>query len=394
MHRPRLIGFLCVILLTVAGLPAGIQHPSAATDRNLLHNPGFEAGAAGWHVYPSTATFALVGAPTHEGQAAASLTKLAAKGSAFIFQDVHITAGERYAAQVWALWNDEGLSNIRLRVDWLDAGGDSVAPRDEVSASGRGPEYQLLSLDNLEAPAGSVSARIQGYTYVDPPDPDQPALFDDFSFAAMGPPTATLEPSPTATTTPTVVLLAPTPTTTATPSPVPAGAVLINEILYDPPARGGDPDDEWVELYNALTQPINLGDWVLADHIGEDVLPVVELPAGGFAIVAATISFSRLYPDYDGPLITLGGPIGNGLANTGDSLWLRDDHGRIIDAVAYGDDTVAMFPSVPAALEGYSLERIPYGLDTDTAADWFPREVPSPGQGINIWRLYLPLVVR
>lgn len=355
-----------------------------------MHNAGFEAGPAGWSVYPSTATFEIVSAPTHEGERAASLTKATRRGNAFIYQDVPVTPGERYTVQVWAVWNDERLTNVKLRVEWHDERGTRLSSND-VSVETRSPAYQLLKLEDLEAPAGAAVARVQGYTYVNQAGPEHPALFDDFSFALVGASAVTPQPSPTATTTPTVVLPAPTPS--PTPSPVPAGAVVINEVFYDPPTPGGDPGDEWVELYNTTDRPINLDGWMLADHIGKDVLPTLELPAGGFVVVAASDSFSTLHPSYAGLLITLNGSIGNGLANNGDSLWLRDDRGRTIDAMAYGNDTVAMFPSVPATREGYSLERVPAGHDTDTAADWFPRAVPSPGEGISIHRVYLPLTI-
>lgn len=391
MPTPRLIGLLWVILLVAAGFLTGVPHLSVAGGGNLLRNPGFEAGTLGWRAYPSQATFAIVSEPSHGGQNAAALTKTSKSGPAFIYQDVPVLPGERYSAQAWAVWNDEQLVNVKLRVEWLDDQGNRLR-LDDVAVNVRSPQYALLLLENLEAPPEAATARIQGYTYVRPADPEHPAFFDDFYFAALGVPTIAAEPSRPASTTPTVVL--PTPPPTATPSPVPAGAVLINEVFYDPPAPGGDPDDEWVELYNGTEQAINLGGWVLADHIGEDVLPAVELPPGGFAVVAASHAFQMLYPSYDGLLITLGGTIGNGLANSGDSLWLRDNQDRVIDAMAYGDDSVAMFPQVPAAPEGYSLERIPYGRDTDTAADWFPRPTPSPGEGISIWRVYLPLVVR
>lgn len=386
---------LGVVVFLVAGLLLRVPGRSSAVDHNLLSNPDFEAGPGGWDVEPSTATFAVLSTPTHQGAGAASLTKTESRGWAYVYQDVPITAGERYSAQVWALWNDEQLSNVKLRVDWLDHAGEPVADHDKVELEERSPAYQLLQLENLEAPAGAVTARVQGYTYVNEAGPEQPALFDDFHFGPVGVATSTPEPSPTATATPMGVAPSPTPSPTATSPPVPAGAVVINEVFYDPPTPGGDPDDEWVELYNTTEQFINLDGWVLADHIGEDGLPNVEIPPHTFIVVAASDSFlESLYPSYEGLLITLDGPIGNGLANSGDSLWLRDGQSRAIDAVAFGDDTGAMFPAVPAVPEGYSLERVPAGQDTDTAADWFPRSSPSPGRGMGIHALYLSLLVR
>jgi hypothetical protein len=91
-------------------------------------------------------------------------------------------------------------------------------------------------------------------------------------------------------------------------------------------------------------------------------------------------------------LVVLEGAIGNGLANTGDALWLRDPRGVIVDAVSYGTDTTGLNPAVPLAPAGYSLERVPMGQDTDTAADWYPRRSPSPGQGVRLQWVYLPLL--
>lgn len=395
--RSALGGAIIVVILATEGLLFGapmargwVSERVPRSRLGLLVNPGFEAGAEGWQVYPSTATFEIVSAPTHGGARAASLTKVASRGRAFIYQDVSVTAGGRYIVQTWAVWNDERLSNVKLRIEWLSESGATVGERDEISLDERRPTYQLLQLEGLEAPQGAVIARIQGYTFVNQAGPAQPALFDDFLFAPAD--TSMATPAPTSTRTPTALSPSPTPSLTLTPSPVPAGAVVINEVFYDPPTAGGDPDDEWVELYNTTAHAISLEHWRLADHISQDVLPAVDLPPHGFVVVAASASFRSLYPWYDGLLIVLDSPIGNGLNNNGDSLWLRDERGRAVDAVSYGEDTGAMFPAVPAVPEGYSLERVPAGHDTDTAGDWFPRSMPSPGYGIDIRRLYLPLV--
>ncbi len=391
MWRSSIAGLLLVVLILAAGWQSVTPAQSSAGS-NLLHNPGFEAGPTGWTADPSTATFDIVSSPVNSGLQAASLTKTESGSWAFLYQDVAVTPGTHYSAQVWAVWNDQRLSNVKLRVEWIDGDGERVR-LDETAVDERGPAYRLLLLEGLEAPLEAVTARVQGYTYLNEAGPDQPALFDDFHFAVTeGDTPTTPEPTSTATTTPTVVL--PTPTPTQTPVPVPAGAVVINEVFYDPPAPGGDPDGEWVELYNTTERAIDLDGWTLADHIGEDALPALELPPRAFVVVAATDSFASLYPTYEGLLVVLGAPIGNGLSNSGDSLWLRDGAGREIDAMSYGDDDGAMFPPVPAAPEGYSLERVPAGHDTDTAADWVSRAVPSPGQGIGIQRLYLSIVMR
>jgi len=351
------------------------------TGPNLLANPGFEGGTTGWEKWPSTATFLLVNSPVHGGHWAAGVTKNEASGVAYIHQRVSVVPGTHYTARVWAVWNDPDLSNIRLRIAWLDEDGQLLR-RDQVTLAARSPEYQLLAMENLEAPLAAVSARIEGYTYVRRAPPAHPALFDDFLFAE------TVSPTPTT----------PFPSPTPSPSPTPflaqPGDVLINEVFYDSPRPGGEPGDEWVELYNAVTHTVNLAEWSLADHVGEDALPPLELEPQGLVVVAASEAFRSNYPDYDGALIVLDGAIGNGLANGGDALWLRDPRGVLIDAMSYGADTAGLNPAVPGVPAGYSLERVPVGRDSDTAADWFPRANPSPGRGIRLQWAYLPLVLR
>jgi hypothetical protein len=369
---------------------------------NLLANPGFELGIEGWDAWPSGATFDVVSTRVHGGDFAAALTKTEARGHTYIFQNVDVTPGGSYAAEVWAVLDDPGLTNVKLRIQWLDASG---APSGEILSADseqHGTDYQLLRLGEIIAPEDATSARIQGYTYVNTAGPAQPALFDDFSFVATSPQTTTPQPSPTTITTPTrqpsptshppSVTPTATATATATPTALAAGAVVVNEVVYDPATPGGDPNDEWVELHNTTASPVDIGGWRLADNVSADTLPAFELPPRGFLVVATSDTFRTLFPAYGGLLIVLASPIGNGLANTGDvvSLWHAD--GRLIDGMSYGDNSDIMFPPVPLAEPGYSLERVPAGNDTDTAADWYPRSRPTPGEGVRIWRRYMPVL--
>ena len=146
---------------------------------------------------------------------------------------------------------------------------------------------------------------------------------------------------------------------------------------YDPAPSGSESAFEWVELHNPGGEAVSLTGWVLADNRAEDVLPESSVPAGGYLVVAGG-RFGELFPSYDGPLVTLGS-IGNGLGNGGDRLRLIDAEGREVDAMSYGDDAGALDPPVPTAPAGHSLEREPAGHDSDTAADWVAREVPTPG---------------
>jgi len=61
---------------------------------------------------------------------------------------------------------------------------------------------------------------------------------------------------------------------------------------------------------------------------------------------------------------------GNGLADGGDRVILRDDSDVVIDAASYGSDDSQLDPSIFDAERGNSLARIVKGYDSDSATDW------------------------
>jgi hypothetical protein len=73
------------------------------------------------------------------------------------------------------------------------------------------------------------------------------------------------------------------------------------------------------------------------------------------------------------------GRIGNGLADDGDRLVLRDGQGSVIDALSYGRDATVFQPPAPAVAAGHSLQRIQSDVDTDQASDFADTSDPSPG---------------
>ena len=77
--------------------------------------------------------------------------------------------------------------------------------------------------------------------------------------------------------------------------------------------------------------------------------------------------------------IQLGEIIGNGLANGGDRVVLRDSLGNIIDQMSYGTDVSVLNPSSSDVAEGHSLERVPDGFDNDLGSDFFDTNPPTPG---------------
>ncbi|MBU0691879.1 lamin tail domain-containing protein [bacterium] len=153
------------------------------------------------------------------------------------------------------------------------------------------------------------------------------------------------------------------------------GDILITEVMYNDTGTGGAPlgDREWVELYNATTEAINLSGWVLSD---DDVYPaagegVVEIPA---ATVLAAGAYLVLGWHTDVlveiPSAIIGTTVYGSLAlgNSGDNLTLYTAQtGGIF---IYGSLT-QNFPN-GTTVPGYSIEVCldDFGQDWDTI-DWY-----------------------
>ena len=176
----------------------------------------------------------------------------------------------------------------------------------------------------------------------------------------------------------------PTPTPTVQP-----GDIVINEVYYDVDADhvqppGSDENTfEWVEIYNKSAQTVNLKDWKIEDNSGTQRTISTSnrnLASGQFAILAKAANVFVLWtiPD-SAEKIQLGEIIGNGLANGGDRVVLRDSLGNIIDQMSYGTDVSVLNPSSSDVAEGHSLERVPDGFDNDLGSDFFDTNPPTPG---------------
>jgi hypothetical protein len=176
-----------------------------------------------------------------------------------------------------------------------------------------------------------------GAPYIAPPTP-----------TATAPPTATLPPTPT---------LAPTPAPSTPP-------ILLSELLIAPSAVP-DKVGEWVELYNAGTEAVNLAGWVLADEDGETAVIAGDawLSPGGYGVLARSGD-----PAANGGVSVLAVYAGLQLADDGDELLLLTPWGAVADRLSWG--------RVPA---GASLERVPTGSMYGPGDLWVPAQTLWPG---------------
>ncbi|MCL4871233.1 MAG: lamin tail domain-containing protein [Anaerolineae bacterium] len=184
----------------------------------------------------------------------------------------------------------------------------------------------------------------------------------------------------------------------AASQPPPPLPLLITEVYYDTPGR--DEDEEWIEIANIGLQILDLSDIKIGDatssggNEGMVRFPEGSTIAPGQAIVIAQTArgFHALFshnPDYEirdtNPDVPDMRPYrlwatgSLALANGGDEVVLLNQANVINDGVNYGNKTTLFEPAVLGVFTGQSIERVPANCDTNTAADWQPQRVPTPG---------------
>lgn len=146
--------------------------------------------------------------------------------------------------------------------------------------------------------------------------------------------TPSLTPSPTPTAAPSsspspTVTLSFTPT--LTPTPILSAAVVLNEFMPKP-SSGSD----WIELYNALSVNQDLSLWTLEDTTGV----MLTIPFGTTIEGGAVLVFT----------------VGNRLNNTGDTIFLRNEEGDLLDQRLYPPEEVSTDVSIGRQPDGGSFK--------------------------------------
>lgn len=164
------------------------------------------------------------------------------------------------------------------------------------------------------------------------------------------------------------------------PPPGTLGHLVFSEVYYAVDSTHGvKPRNEWIEIFNGTAAAVDISGWKLEDAIRSSVVPSGTIIAPGkFFVIAATSSTRTLWNIPASQFVAVEA-IGDGLANGGDRVVLRNAAGAFVDAVSWGTNATAMSPSAPVAPYGQSLSRITLSKDTDTAADWGVRP-PSPSK--------------
>jgi hypothetical protein len=140
------------------------------------------------------------------------------------------------------------------------------------------------------------------------------------------------------------------------------GVILISEFVADPVS--GQP--EWVELYNASTQTIDLTDWTLVEGSGQITLLDGLIEPGQYFV------FEK-----------------SSLNNSGDIIILSDPSGQIIDQVVYGNwDDGELADNAPSIDDPFSIIRQDVSVDLNVdLQDFVITTLVTQGQA----NTYLPL---
>jgi hypothetical protein len=143
----------------------------------------------------------------------------------------------------------------------------------------------------------------------------------------------------------------------AAPIVVTPGKVVMNEIF----SRGVAGNLDWIELYNSGGTSVDISGYLIYDVGGQGgTKPKKPIPAG---TTLASHGFYVVTVDTN----TAGSTDGFGLSSSGETVWLENNTGTVIDAVA--------FPAMP--LETTSYGRYPDGDTTLAIRTTITKSAPN-----------------
>ena len=282
-----------------------------------LLDGGFEEASGGalvgWESYGGT----LQQTATHRRSGSFAAAYISdSESTKWAYQsDPRAVRSAAYVFDGYVLLDDANVSAVFLRVSWYasdDASGQAIGTTDSTERlTGDDPSFRYLTTGAMLVPLGTHSAKVRAMLvplssaratiYLDdmslreaPPDSlatpvaPSPAVSEveplEQGSADSGEPGTAQKPS-------TGQRLAATVTLGQSPY-----QVKVNELLYDPSQPGDDAAYEWLELYNAGAEPVDVGGWTVSDNQSADSLPSTLLPPQGFAVIAASERVPRGLP--------------------------------------------------------------------------------------------------
>ena len=156
------------------------------------------------------------------------------------------------------------------------------------------------------------------------------------------------------------------------------GSVVVNEVQT---SGTGGLDDEWVELFNPQSCPVDISGWTLrhTSATGTSASTVFTAGAGttlgakGYGVVAGMT--------YSAAAATIGAFNSGVLSDTGGGLGLYDGS-ALVDSMGYGAGATNPFVQgspAPSEGSGQSIARVPNGTASGNNASDFKASTPTPG---------------
>jgi len=140
--------------------------------------------------------------------------------------------------------------------------------------------------------------------------------------------------------------------------------VVIDEIMADPTPQVGLPNNEWIELKNTSSSPVNLQGWRLADGSGQSgPMPNFILAPNSFVIVCTGSAVAAL--SVFGTTISV--TSFPSLDNDGESLLLKAFNDQVIHAVDY---SAAWYQNELKKDGGWTLEMIDTQNPCTGSSNW------------------------
>ncbi len=163
-------------------------------------------------------------------------------------------------------------------------------------------------------------------------------------------------------------------------------AVIINEINYN--SSDSINSDDWVELYNPYTIPIDLSGWVLRDENAENGFTFPDdtiLEADSYIVLCRnSLSFNSIFPDVENVI----GELPFGLSGQGDTIMLLDSSGAVVDSLVYDDKEP--WPEECDG-DGHSLSLINPARDNIQPQSWkASKGIGTPGEINDVYQPYDP----
>lgn len=141
-------------------------------------------------------------------------------------------------------------------------------------------------------------------------------------------------------------------------------AIVIDEIMADPSPQVGLPNNEWIELKNVSSIPINLQNWRIADASGQSgLMPNYTLQPDSFVIVCSSTA-APLLSVFGKTIAVTSFP---SLDNEGELIFLKSSTGKTIHAVEYSS---AWYPNELKREGGWTLEMIDTKNPCSMAGNW------------------------